>query len=137
MNLSGKWYMEQVTLLMLPTVGFPIMMAMLGVIEEQFNRLQSTWLWCKAFNLPGSVRAHVLYPVVQAALPSLPELEFIRLNGITAPIGRFGEHALVLKFSPYLIEAHFQLPHVFDHFALGGCPCADLRLPGTALEILF
>lgn len=29
--------MEQVALLMLPTVGFPTMMAMLGIIEEQLN----------------------------------------------------------------------------------------------------
>ncbi len=29
---------EHVALLMLPTVGFPTMMAMLGLIEEQFSR---------------------------------------------------------------------------------------------------
>lgn len=30
--------MEHVALLMLPTVGFPTMMAMLGLIEEQFSK---------------------------------------------------------------------------------------------------
>jgi alkylhydroperoxidase/carboxymuconolactone decarboxylase family protein YurZ len=30
--------MEHVALLMLPTVGFPTMMAMLGLIEEQFAK---------------------------------------------------------------------------------------------------
>lgn len=34
----SRAHMEQVALLMLPTVGFPTMMAMLGVIEEQLNK---------------------------------------------------------------------------------------------------
>jgi 4-carboxymuconolactone decarboxylase len=33
---------EHVALLMLPTVGFPTMMAMLGLIEEQFQKVDST-----------------------------------------------------------------------------------------------
>ncbi|MFZ6009415.1 MAG: carboxymuconolactone decarboxylase family protein [Bacteroidota bacterium] len=34
----SKEHMEQVALLMLPTVGFPTMMTMLGVIEEQLDK---------------------------------------------------------------------------------------------------
>ena len=30
--------MEHVALLMLPTVGFPTMMAMMGIIEDQYNK---------------------------------------------------------------------------------------------------
>ena len=33
--------MEHVALLMLPTIGFPTMMAMLGLIDEQFSTMQT------------------------------------------------------------------------------------------------